>query len=214
MKRTLNKLYQPKRRRFKLLPRLLFMLMALTGSFSTAIAQRANQSDWNVPPPLAPGNITKGDAEGKSSGSNKAVLTLTDVAATSQPDAAAIELDLLAAISTISPQVTTPGQPTIAGYTGGEVPMPGAPETPELPKQTPQDAVITQATELPMPDEPEMPDFPTEPAATAQGNTSKGMLPLLPEVGSSPGLSLPKSDVINSWPVPGIPESVNLKAGK
>src|ERR1044072_1776144 len=125
--------------RAKLQAFLLFVLLAVAGCVHRANAQRNNLSDWNVPPPLSPGNITKSDNTGKS-GTDKPLLVITDAQAAAQPDATAVQLPYLA-MAPIPPGADIPSQPITLDINPAlpELPLPEAPETPTLPKQQLQD---------------------------------------------------------------------------
>jgi hypothetical protein len=194
------------------LPFLLFTLMAVAGFLNPATAQRNNLSDWAVPPPLPPGNITKGDATGKPATGKSPVLTITDIPAISLPQTSGVQLPLLAAISTTPPAVNTPDQPTISGIVGlPEIPMPGTPESPNMPERTLQDAQTPQVVDLPMPASPDLPPLPAEPTASGSANNEKGIYPVMPDVVSSSISGLPLSGALLPWSTPGIPENVTFK---
>ncbi|WP_169927051.1 hypothetical protein [Mucilaginibacter auburnensis] len=173
-------------------------------------AQVANQSDWNVPPPLAPGTITKGDAEGRAGSRSTAVLRISDVTATVQP-AAPYSVPELAPVSTTPPATNQPEQPAsemIAALP--DTPLPEAPETPQMPDRTMQDAPEPPLAAVPMPAAPELPAPPQMPTGSANSvTTNNGLFPLMPAVSQPTQLTPPPAATI-LWKTPGVPESVNL----
>ena len=197
--------------RSKSLRVLILTLIALAGWFNQASAQKNNLSDWNVPPPLLPGNTAKGNAAGKNGKS--ILLTLSDIKGVALPLAPPIQLPVLAAIATTSPLVNSPGQPVISN--GGdnlpEIPSPETPDAPPLPKQNYQDASTSTVTDLPIPTEPELPVFPKEPSPSAQKTTVKGGLPLMPGVLSLPSPSIPSGDDLPVWTIPDLEENTSFK---
>lgn len=190
----------------------IIVLVSLTCCFGTASAQRGNQSDWNVPPPLAPGTITKGDTEGRPGSSGVATLTFTDVAAAIQPVAGVPILEL-APISTTPPDANNPGQPATDNVLAAlpDIPTPEVPELPAMPERTLQDLPEPLATDIPIPDAPDMPPLPAEPAVPAAPNTrSTGLLPLMPELPVQPGsFSGPPAEAI-LWTIPAVPQTIDL----
>lgn len=194
---------------------LLFLVLvaALICCFGKANAQRGNQSDWNVPPPLAPGTITKGDIEGRSGTTGTAALIFTDVAPAIQPALAGVVLEL-PPISTTPPEVNRPERPVADNVLAGlpDIPLPNLPELPVLPDLTLQDLAEPPVTNMPMPATPDMPSLPAEPATSGGPNTPKnnGLLPLMPAVRALPiSFSGPPAETI-MWPTPSIPPNLNL----
>ncbi|QEM10989.1 hypothetical protein [Mucilaginibacter rubeus] len=188
-------------------------LIAVLGSMDHATAQsRYNQSDWNVPPPLTPGTITKGNTLGGSSAGKPIVLTLTDIPVVSQPFVSATQAPALAAIGTNPPVVDAPGQPNIDGVGTGlpEIPAPEAPETPHLPKQIMQDLQFSSVIDLPVPESPELPAASVEPTVSGKINMIKGPVPVMPEITDVMPVLQPTDD-INPWSIPQIPESTGFK---
>ncbi len=188
-------------------------LIAVLGSMDHATAQsRYNQSDWNVPPPLTPGTITKGNTPGSSSTGKPVVLTLTDIPMVSQPFVSTTQAPVLAAIGTTPPVVDAPGQPNIDGAAIGlpEIPSPGAPETPHLPKQTMQDLQFSSVIDLPVPESPELPPASVEPTVSGKINMIKGPVPVMPEITDVMPVLQPTGD-INPWSIPQIPENTGFK---
>jgi hypothetical protein len=200
------------RGRTKLLPILILTLIALACSLNEAMAQKGNLSDWNVPPPLPPRNLPKGNT-GKLVPGKPIVLTLKDIPAISLPPGPAVQMQALAAIATTSPLVNAPDQPTILGIETqlAEIPLPGAPDALPLPQQSPQDVSVTATFDLPVPESPEMPVSATEPTPSGQTSTAKGPLPVMPDVMNQPSPVLPQGDGPAIWSTPGILENVSFK---
>ncbi len=188
------------------------VFMALFFCFITNFswAQVANQSDWNVPPPLAPGTTTKGDAEGRPGSRSMAVLRISDVTATIQPSAP-YSVPEITPVSTAAPAANQPEQPAsemIAAMP--DTPLPEVPETPQMPDRTLQDAPEPPLVAVPMPATPELPPPPQMPTGTISPATPNvGLFPLLPAVTQSILLTPPPAATI-LWKTPGIPESINL----
>jgi len=183
-------------------------------SISEHSAAQNNQSDWNVPPPLAPANTAKaGTANGKSTNGKSVVLTLTNIPAVSLSATPAAQLPALAAVSSTPPVVSAPDQPAVSGVLLGlpEIPMPSAPLEPNMPQQTLHDAIIPSNIDLPLPAEPDLPPFPAEPKSSGQIQSLKTFLPLMPGLVSLPAPSLPANAIFSSWSIPGIPESLPVK---
>jgi len=201
------------RSRIKLLPVLILTLIAVAGFWNKTIAQKSNLSDWNVPPPLPPGTTTKGNTTGKTVTVKPIVLNLNDIPAPSQPVASAVKIPDLAAVSEVSPFVTSPGRPDILTIEADwpEIPLPDAPDAPSLPQQTLQDKPVPPVTDLPVPAPPEMPALPNEPASSGQTTPGKWPIPLMPEVFSLNSPSLPPGSAPFYWSTPAIPESVSIK---
>jgi hypothetical protein len=196
-----------------LLPVLVLTLIAITGCLTPAIAQnRNNQSDWNVPPPLAPRNLIKGDIAAKNTAA-KPVLILSDIPAIAQPPGPPVQMPVLAAIGTTVPVVNIPDQPNGRGdgIVLNDIPMPAAPDAPPLPKQNLHDAPVTAVPDLPVPESPELPPLPAEPIPSAQTATISGAIPVMPDIVSPPELSLPPAGDLDPWSTPGIPENASFK---
>jgi len=196
--------------RIKFLTVLILTFVAFAGSWNTAGAQTGNLSDWNVPPPLPPGNITKGNISGKG---KKMVLTLTDVPAVSLPVGPPLQIPDLAAVSATAPSVASPGQPVLLGIEPGlpEIPLPAAPVAPALPRQSVRDMPIQRIIDIPAPPAPEMPALPSVPAFSGQTGAVKMSIPLMPDIVSLPSPVLPPDGAIISWAIPRIPETVTVK---
>lgn len=200
------------RGRNKLIPGFIWLLV-VWGCLDNAIAQsRNNQSDWNVPPPLTPGTITKGNTrQGNGSAGKPVVLTLTDIPVVSQPFVSATQGPVLAAIGSTPPMVDAPDQPVISETAGfPEIPSPEAPETPHLPKQTIQDIQFSSVMDLPLPESPELPPSPVEPTISGQVNVIKGLIPVMPDI-TGTVLLLQPSENLMPWAIPEIPESESFK---
>jgi hypothetical protein len=203
----------------KMLIALVFITITLAYCPNQAIAQsRNNQSDWNVPPPvpppLHPGTQAKGGNSGKPELDKPVALSLSDIPPVSLPPAPPVQMPVLAAVSTMSPVVNTPDQPTILGIGANlpEIPMPGAPETPALPKQSLRDLPVTSVPELPIPASPELPALPAEPVPSGQPTPANVSMPAMPEVLNPAMPNLPaNSGGLEPWPIPGIPENANFK---
>src|ERR1700761_4236200 len=86
------------------------VLVIVSASLNQARAQTGNLSDWHVPPPLPPGNLTKGNTTGKEAKGKSIVLTFVDVPVPAQPAVSSVKVPVLAAISTTPLNVNTPGQ--------------------------------------------------------------------------------------------------------
>jgi hypothetical protein len=200
------------RRRNRLISGLVGLLIVL-GCSDHAIAQsRNNQSDWNVPPPLTPGTITKGGARGNGSAGKPIVLTLTDIPAVPQPFVSVTQMPVLAAISSTPPVVDVPDQPNTNDAAAGlsEIPSPEAPEAPHLPKQTLQDLQFSSVMDLPLPESPELPAAPIEPTISGHVNIIKGPIPVMPDITGTVPLLQP-SENLTPWSIPKIPESEVFK---
>jgi len=201
------------RGRNKLIPGFIWLLV-VWGCLDNAIAQsRNNQSDWNVPPPLTPGTITKGNTrQGNGSAGKPVVLTLTDIPVVSQPFVSATQGPVLAALGSTPPVVDIPDQPNINTGVSGlpEIPLPEAPEMPRLPKQTIQDLQFSSVVDLPLPESPELPPSPVEPTLSGQVNIIKGPIPVMPDI-TGTVLLLQPSENLTPWSIPEIPESESFK---
>lgn len=200
------------RQRDRLIPGFVWLLVVL-GCLGRATAQnRSNQSDWNVPPPLTPGTITKGNIQGNGPAGKPIVLTLTDIPTVLQPFVSATQMPVLAAIGSTPPMVDAPDQPGINGASTGlsEIPLPEAPETPHLPKQTIYDLQFSSVMDLPLPESPELPLSPVEPTVSGQVNIIKGPIPVMPDITDAVPLLWPSGDLM-PWSIPEIPESENFK---
>jgi hypothetical protein len=200
------------RRRNRLIPCLVGLLV-IWGCLDHATAQnRNNQSDWNVPPPLAPGTITKGNTPRNGLAGKPIVLTLTDIPAVAQPFVSATQAPVLAAIGSTPPAIDAPDQPGFNGAGAGlsEIPLPEAPETPHLPKQTIHDLQFSSVMDLPLPESPELPQAPVEPIVSGQVNIIKGPIPVMPDITGTVPLLQPSGDLM-PWSIPEIPESENFK---
>lgn len=176
-----------------------------------AYAQRGNQSDWNVPPPLPPGSITKGDTEGRPGNGGSAALTIMDVTAVLQP-VISVSIPELPPISTTAPDASQPKQPAgdmIAALP--DTPLPEMPETPEMPNRTLQDTPEPPLTTVPMPAVPELPAPPKAPVGGANPvQANNNGIPLMPEVTEPLKLTPPPAGNI-LWSSPGVPEIINFK---
>jgi hypothetical protein len=203
------------RTRIKLMPAVISLLITVAVSINKAIAQSDVLSDWRVPPPLPPGNLTKGNNTGKEAKSKSITLSFTDVLVPLQPTISSVRLPALADISTILAAVDVPGQPIISDSETGlpEIPLPDGPDAPALPKKTQVDAPTPIIIDLPVPAAPEMPPIPIEPASVGQTKGEKGTVPITPDVGSQPPPSLPHQDNFATWPTLGIPENENINTG-
>jgi hypothetical protein len=183
----------------------------LIGCFCNASAQRGNQSDWNVPPPLAPGTITRGDNDGRPGTSGKAALIFTDVTPAAQATSV-VSVPELPPISTVPTEVNSPEQPVsedaLAALT--DIPLPQVPEMPAMPGLSLQDVAEPLVTDIPMPAVPDMPPLPSEPTGSAsQNTTSSGLLPLMPAVSASPvSFNGPPAEAV-IWTTPAIPQIIN-----
>lgn len=199
-------------KRTKLLPAMVLAAVMALASFNRASAQINNASDWNVPPPLPPGSVTKGVTTGKAA---TVVLSLVDISAGSLPAVRLAQIPGLAPVATTSPAVNTPEQPAEPAIisTGiPEIPHPGAPDAPPLPKQVMADVQIPLATDLPFTAAPEMPPLPPEPSVIGQSVvTVKRSVPLLPGMVSAPTPILPAGKNIVIWPTPAIVGSGSIK---
>jgi hypothetical protein len=191
-------------------PLIFFAVFAvLICCFCNANAQRGNQSDWNVPPPLTPGTITKGDTEGRLGTSGKAALIFTDVTPAAQPTSL-VSVPELPPISAVPAEVSTPEQP-VAENVLADAPLPQVPEMPAMPGLSLQDVAEPLVTDIPMPAVPDMPPLPSEPVGSAgQNTTSSGLLPLMPAVSAPPvSFNGPPAEAV-IWTTPAIPQIINL----
>lgn len=200
------------RRRSRFIPGLVWLIV-ISGCLDHAAAQnRSNQSDWNVPPPLTPGTITKGNTQGGATATKPVVLTLTDIPMVSQPFVSATQMPVLAAIGSTPPVVDAPSQPNINGEAVGlpEIPSPETPETPQLPKQTIHDLQFSAVVDLPLPESPELPPAPVEPTVSGQVTIVKGPIPVMPDVTGTVPLLQPNESLI-PWSIPEVPENESFK---
>lgn len=200
------------RRRNRLIPGIVWLIVVLC-SADCAIAQNpSNHSDWNVPPPLTPGTITKGNTPGNNTAGKPVVLTLTDIPMVSQPFVSATQAPVLAAIGTTPPEVNAPEQPNMDGAAIGvpQMPSPEAPETPRLPKQTMQDLQFSSVIDLPVPESPELPPASVEPTVSGKINMIKGPIPVMPQITDLMPVLQPSGDII-PWSIPQIPENTGFK---
>jgi hypothetical protein len=180
--------------------------------FGKANAQRGNQSDWNVPPPLAPSTITKGDVDGRAGSPGAAVLAFTDVPAGIQP-LAPVGVPDLPALTATPPEASQPQQPESGEVLAAlqDVPVPEIPEMPAMPERSMQDVPEPPMTDTPMPTAPDMPPIPAEPAGNAAPTTGNtGLLPLMPEV-SAPATFTGPAVGTTLWNTPGVPPAINFK---
>src|SRR5689334_20189826 len=104
----MSKLYSQKRTKnigcLKWHASFLLAFIVFLGNVNIAVAQRSTDlSDWHVPPPVSPGNTTKGGATGKNAKSNAMVLIPIDIAAPQLPEGPAVQLPQSAAISASAP---------------------------------------------------------------------------------------------------------------
>ncbi|WP_184546193.1 hypothetical protein [Mucilaginibacter sp. FT3.2] len=202
----------------KLLPVLILTLIIVGGYLSPARAQsKANQSDWNVPPPipppLHPGTTTKAGSNGKVTADKSVVLSVSDIPPVALPVGPPVQMPVLAAITTTPPPVNAPRQPTIPGTDAGltEIPPPNVPDAPPLPTQSVNDAPVTTIPDLPIPESPELPAQPAQPISSGQATGTPGIIPVMPEVLSQPSPSIPAGAGADAWFIPSIPENTNLK---
>nr|WP_294793888.1 hypothetical protein [uncultured Mucilaginibacter sp.] len=190
-----------------------FILVFLIGTcfFNKANAQRGNQSDWNVPPPVAPGTITKGDATGSAGNSGAVALPFADVPAGVQP-VAAVSVLQLAPISATPPDASQPQQPETAdilvAFSG--IPLPEMPEMPNMPDRSLQDMPEPISGNMPMPLAPDMPPIPPEPVGSVAPNTRDTGLPLIPKVSLPVTFSGPPIGTV-LWSTPGVPQTIDFK---
>jgi hypothetical protein len=198
--------------RIKILPAFIFTLIAIAGFLNTAHAQKNNLSDWNVPPPLPPGNLTKGNIIDNGGPGKPIILILNDIPPMLLPPFSPVELPLLAAISTTPPFVNTPAQPGILDIDKSlpDIPLPAAPDAPPLPNQALQDGPLQPGDNVPVPAAPEMPVLPREPKPSDQTTNIKLPIPLMPGL-INPSLILEPGNQIDAWPTPGIQENINFK---
>ncbi|MDR3695417.1 hypothetical protein [Mucilaginibacter sp.] len=197
----------------KLLLVLIVTLIAFSISLNTAAAQVHNLSDWNVPPPLPPGTITRGNTTGKPATAKPTILTPVDIPIPAQPAAPPVKMPYLAAIITTPPFAASPGGPDKLSIDpeDPDIPLPDAPDAPSLPQQTLQDKPTPEVIDLPLPASPEMPPLPQEPASSGQTSPGKLLIPLMPEVLSLKSPSLPPGNAPMYWPTPAIPGDISIK---
>lgn len=201
----------------KLLPVLILTLIATAGYLNPAIAQsKANQSDWNVPPPipppLHPGVNTKGN-NNKVTADKPVALSVSDIPPVSLPVAPPVQMPVLAAIATTPPSVNAPHQPTIPGADVGvnEIPSPNAPDAPALPKKLVNDAPATAVPDLPVPESPELPAQPVQPIPSGQATGTHGPIPVMPEILSQPSPLIPLGAISDALLIPSIPGDAGFK---
>jgi hypothetical protein len=193
----------------KLVPVLLLIILSFGAE--RAFSQKGDFSDWNVPPPLAPGTIPKGPVTVKP-----AVLQLpADLQAPGFPSITDIKLAALTPILLTAPDVPAPAQPEFPAlpFQTPDIPLPQVPVALDLPKQAPRDEVIEDVTDMPSPAIPEMPNLPNLPDVQPDNSTGEKLkLPIVPALikqpatGALPEYAFPFTD----WPVPAIPLNVHF----
>ena len=199
--------------RIRLLPALVFTLLIVAGSLGRATAQRGNLSDWNVPPPLPPGSITKGNTTGRGAKGKLITLSPSDVPVPKMPGTGPVQLPLLAAISSTPLALGVDDQPVITDGNAGflEIPLPAAPDAPAMPQRSIQDVQLPQVIDLPEPTAPELPPIPAEPISSGKIKSNRVTAPVMPDVLGAPTFSIPSGFGFYAWPIPGIPENVTVK---
>lgn len=180
--------------------------------FVNAFAQRGNQSDWNVPPPLAPGSVTKGTTEGRSGNSGTATLTITDAPHVSLPEAVTQGMDI-APVSRVAPEVAAPQQPDVAANIGtADMPMPASPEAPSMPELTLKDTPVPSVVNIPMPQAPDLPPAPAQPIpGPLTGPVNTGNIPLTPSIAHQMVSFVAPPGLTGIWATPELPASINFK---
>jgi hypothetical protein len=199
--------------RVKLRAILILTLAAVLGFLNVAAAQRGNFSDWNVPPPLPPDAITKGNITGRDAKLGGVLLAFADVPPVSLPIGPPVRVPDLDAVSKIAPFADAPAQPSLFGN-GVELtdlPLPDAPDAPAPPQQSVQDKPFQTVVDLPVPAAPEMPPFPAEPKSSGQTNGLKLPIPIMPDLVNTPFPSMPSAETFIIWSTPEIPESVGVE---
>ena len=192
----------------------LMAFLAVAGPFNRALAQRHNASDWNVPPPLPPGSLTKGNTTGKpATVTPPIVLALADIPSVTLFSGPGVTVPDLPPLSTTPPAINSPDQPTILGIMASlpEIPLPFFPDLPPLPQRFLQDEQTPRVADVPMPAMPEMPAFPAEPTPSGQIINIQTPVPVTPDVAGEPYFSLHPGGEMTVWSTPGIPENVSFK---
>ncbi len=199
------------RRTGRVLVSVIIVFLIYACFFNKANAQSSNQSDWNVPPPVAPGTITKGNVEGRAGNTGTVALPFADVPAGVQP-VAAVSVLQLAPISATPPDASQPQQPETAdvliAFSG--IPMPEMPEVPNMPDRSLQDMPEPISGNMPIPLAPDMPPIPPEPVGSVAPNTRDTGLPLIPKVSLPVTFSGPPIGTV-LWNTPGVPQTIDFK---
>jgi hypothetical protein len=191
---------------------IILLLIALTGSEKYAFAQTKNNfSDWNVPPPLPPGNPAKGEAKNKTA----VIPPLTDVPPVTLPKTDEVKIPALPPVLLSAPVVSAPEQPLFpdSPFQLDDIPLPLIPDAPVLPQQNLQDQLSETDTELPVVASPEMPDFPNIPDITVDRFPNIAVpIPLLPAILKPPVPGLPQwaSFSFTGWAIPPVPSNVHF----
>lgn len=189
------------------------LAFALCLATLTAFCQvKSNFSDWNVPPPVPPGTLPKSPPP-----KVKIAQTPADVQAPSTGDVFNLKPAQLSAILQTAPEVEAPSQPEFPAlpFATPEIPLPKAPDAVGLPQQTPTDEITETYTDMPEPPEPDLPVAPKTPEETqGQANIGDINIPLTPSIITRPvTVTLPAGAFpFIKWPLPAVPESINVPA--
>ena len=174
-----------------------------------AFAQvKSDFSDWNVPPPIPPGAISK-----QANKNNVAITPPSDVQVPAQPISGPVKLPDPGVVITTFLNVDIPGQPTPPpGSVKTDVtPDPTAPDALNPPDHPPGDQADDGATDMPNPPAPELPAFPSIPDnSSGISNEKTPKLPVAPVL-IKPAFSSNFSGELFPyiiWVTPGVPNNV------
>jgi hypothetical protein len=190
----------------------ILVALAVLGTIKRANAQTGNFSDWNVPPPLPPGNVTKTTVPGKNC-THVIIAPFVDVPVPAMPKTSPVQVPRLGAVSLTAPAADAPQQPGFPQVSGNlpQTPNPAAPDAPALPQQNQQDAATPTVINLPEPSAPSMLDFPKLPdVSTGNARNLPMPIPILPGVQHTGLTFAPLSAPGNAWSIPGIPQNISM----
>lgn len=202
----MNTLDSQQKRNINRVRRLITLFLVIICAFiniNIVLAQRANFSDWHVPPPLSPGNTTKGNTTGKDAKSSLIALVPVDIPAPQLPKGPPVQIPQGISISVSAPAVVAPEQPVATGTTS--VPSPAAPDAPAMPQLQLQDL---QAAAIAMPDPvvPELPSVPAEPLPSKTMNVNT-KFPVMPAMIGRVSIVFPADAIQSFFPTPAMPEN-------
>jgi|SRR6185437_3928009 len=190
----------------------ILILIAFTGAGNVFAQVKGDFSDWNVPPPIPPGSISKGSV-------TKATILLppTDVQAFDVTLANNIKLAALSPVLHKSPIVDVPDQPEfpLLPFKTPDIPLPVVPDAIDPPREAPQDAVNDISLDIPSPPVPEMPEIPKMPDVIPDKSPDISLkLPIMPGILQQPVPGIIKSGMdfpFDEWPAPPIPSNSNFE---
>lgn len=182
---------------------LLLVVVMFFAHSGTSFAQHTNLSDWHVPPPVPPGNTTKGNTTGKDAKSSLIALVPVDIPAPQLPKGPPVQIPQGISISMSAPAVVAPEQPVATGTTS--VPSPAAPDVPAMPQLQLQD-LQAAAIALPDPAAPELPSVPAEPLPSKTINVNT-RFPVMPAMIGRVSVVFPADAIQSFFPTPAMPEN-------